>query len=227
MKAIVNRLEGSLQVTAPVDNGRDLTPRKSDIKRMKNWKNRLKSKLDDLSVLFDLDCSARDAVQAWGGFFNHTYWLTKNPSEVQIHSSLCPTNMNVLDEEEFIEEKFSAVELKYNVSVGCTVKMNGFSDHPLSDFVNKTGKRIIPGRNTRIICEMKWTNCPGPYDVYWKVKNVGPEAERRNQLRGQILNRGKTISEPASFFGNHYIECYIIKNDVCVAERKVSVPIER
>ena len=226
MKAIVNRLENSLQVAAPVDNGRDLTPRKSDIKRMENWKNRLKSKLDDLSVLFDSDCSFQDAMQAWGGFFYHTYWLSRNSSGDQERSFLNPTSMSFLDEEEFIEDKFSAVDIKYQVSIDCVVEMNGFQNHPLTDFL-KTGKRIIPGKNTHIICKMKWTNCPGDYDVYWKVKNVGPEAERRNQLRGQILNRGRTISEPASFFGNHYIECYIVKNDVCVANKKVIVPIER
>lgn len=53
MKEIVNRLESDTSVAAPVDNGRDLTPRKSDKQRMINWKNRLKSKLEDLDVLFN------------------------------------------------------------------------------------------------------------------------------------------------------------------------------
>ena len=68
---------------------------------------------------------------------------------------------------------------------------------------------------------------PYPYDVYWKVKNVGPEAERKNQLRGEILNRGSSIVEYSSFFGNHYIECYIVKNSVCVARQRINVPIGR
>ena len=54
MQGIVKRLEDDLTVTAPVDNGRDLTPRQSDISNMTNWKNRLKSKLEDLDVLLAL-----------------------------------------------------------------------------------------------------------------------------------------------------------------------------
>jgi len=65
MKEIVNRLETDITVTAPVDDGRDLTPRKSDTKKMTNWKNRLKSKLEDLDVLFKEDCTKADALQAW------------------------------------------------------------------------------------------------------------------------------------------------------------------
>ena len=52
MNEIVKRLETSTSVSAPVDNGRDLTPRKSDTQRMVNWRNRLKSKLEDLEILF-------------------------------------------------------------------------------------------------------------------------------------------------------------------------------
>ena len=74
MKGIVDRLEADTSVSAPVDNGRDLTPRKSDLQKMINWKNRLQSKLEDLEVLFKDDCSQDDALQAWYGFFNHDYW---------------------------------------------------------------------------------------------------------------------------------------------------------
>ena len=43
MTEIVKRLESNTAVFAPVDDGRDLTPRQSDKTRMTNWKNRLKS----------------------------------------------------------------------------------------------------------------------------------------------------------------------------------------
>ena len=80
MSEIVKRLESSTAVSAPVDNGRDLTPRQSDITRMTNWKNRLKSKLEDLEVLFKDDCTKEDALQAWYGFFNHEFW-NEQPNE--------------------------------------------------------------------------------------------------------------------------------------------------
>lgn len=68
MQEVVNRLENNTTVLAPVDNGRNLTPRNSDVQKMINWKNRLKSKLEDLDVLFKNDCSEDDALQAWYGF---------------------------------------------------------------------------------------------------------------------------------------------------------------
>ena len=74
---------------------------------------------------------------------------------------------------------------------------------------------------------MKDTNCLPPYKILWKVRNVGPEAERRNMVRGQILDRGKKIEEPTNFYGKHYIECYIIKDNECVARKRISIPIGR
>ena len=74
---------------------------------------------------------------------------------------------------------------------------------------------------------MTHTTCPLPYEVLWKVKNVGPEAERRNQVRGQIHEKGNTIIEHSDFYGNHYIECYIVKNGICVARSRVNIPIRR
>ena len=41
MKGIVDRLSMDKSVAAPVDNGRNLTPRKSDKKKITNWYNRL------------------------------------------------------------------------------------------------------------------------------------------------------------------------------------------
>ena len=43
---------------------------------------------------------------------------------------------------------------------------------------------------------------------------MGPEAERRNQLRGQIIEKGKNIVEHSKFFGNHYIECFKTRVDI-------------
>ena len=59
------------------------------------------------------------------------------------------------------------------------------------------------------------------------MKNVGPEAERRNQIRGQICARGLSIVEHSLFFGNRYIECYRVQGNVCVARMRVDVPIGR
>lgn len=64
-------------------------------------------------------------------------------------------------------------------------------------------------------------------DVYWKVRNVGSEEIRLNQIRGQIektdskIHRGHTL-----FWGAHYMECYLVKNGVCIARDRIEVLIQ-
>lgn len=226
MKKIVDRLETDVSVTAPVDNGRDLTPRKSDLQKMTNWKNRLKSKLEDLEVLFKDDCTQADAIQAWYGFFNHDYWKGQVTETSDGHTSsrqeLAVSYFS--DNEQFIEDMFP-VRLYHAVNVTCTVSGNGWRPRPIRSFLSML-KKYLP-HNFEIRCSVASTTVSYPYDVYWKVKNVGPEAERRNQLRGQIENRGNKIVEHTNFFGNHYIECYIIKGGICVAKERINVPIGR
>ena len=225
MKAIVERLGVNTCVAAPVDNGRDLTSRKSDIQRMINWKNRLKSKLEDLEILFKDDCSKADAIQAWYGFFNHDYWSEQSTEIAEYESkTMLRTICSFADTEEYIEELYP-LSLSYRCKVSCIVSGNGWRPKLLTEFLSIL-RHYLP-HNFEIRCTMDYTECPQPYKIFWKVKNVGPEAERRNQIRGQIVEKGKTIVEHSNFYGNHYIECYIIKNNMCVAKERINIPIGR
>lgn len=224
MKEIVVRLETDVSVAAPVDNGRDLTPRQIDTQKMTNWKNRLKSKLEDLDVLFKGDCTKEDALQAWYGFFNHDFW-SEQLSESSNYSQFSTKPVRPFsDTEQFIEDLYP-VNLSYSCKISCYVSGDGWRPKLLSEFLSLL--RCYLPHNFEIRCVMEYTNCPPPYKIFWKVKNVGPEAERRNQLRGQIVEKGKTLVEHSRFFGNHYIECYIIKNGVCVAKSRIDIPIGR
>ena len=226
MKEIVVRLETDVSVAAPVDNGRNLTPRQIDTQKMTNWKNRLKSKLEDLDVLFKGDCTKEDALQAWYGFFNHDFWneqLSESSNYSQFSTLIIKSVRSFSDTEQFIEDLYP-VNLSYS-KISCYVSGDGWRPKLLSEFLSLL-RRYLP-HNFEIRCVMEYTNCPPPYKIFWKVKNVGPEAERRNQLRGQIVEKGKTLVEHSRFFGNHYIECYIIKNGVCVAKSRIDIPIGR
>lgn len=225
MQEIVNRLETSTSVAAPVDDGRDLTQRNIDHQRMINWKNRLESKLEDLEVLFREDCTKDDAIQAWYGFFNHDYWGDQViASESYSVNSVTKLVCRFFDGEQFIEELYP-MQLIYHCDVSCQVSGDGWRPKPIKEFLS-TLRHYLP-HNFEIRCTMDYTDCPRPYKVLWKVKNVGPEAERRNQIRGRINDRGSTIVEHTNFFGNHYIECYIIKDNVCVSRNRIEIPIGR
>ena len=228
MLEIVNRLESYTTVAAPVDNGRDLTPRKSDLQKMTNWKNRLKSKLEDLDVLFKDDCSQDDAIQAWYGFFNHDYWsgqVSDSSSRSQLMAQKTAAVQFFTDTEEFIEDMYP-MWIHHKVNLNCTVSGDGWrANTPLGSFLSML-QRFLP-HNFSVKCSVASTTVPAPYKVLWKVKNVGPEAQRRNDVRGQILDRGNSITENTRFYGNHYIECYIIKDGYCVARKLIRVPIGR
>ncbi|MFH5804458.1 cyclic GMP-AMP synthase DncV-like nucleotidyltransferase [Alienimonas sp. DA493] len=64
------------------------------------------------------------------------------------------------------------------------------------------------------------TDVPKPYKVYWQVVNTGEEAARRNQLRGEFYDShgaGRTRHERTGYTGTHWVECFVVKNDACVA----------
>lgn len=225
MQAIVDRINESTDVAAPVDDGRDLVIRDIDRQRMNNWKSRLASKLKELDVLFEEDCTYTEAITAWQEFFNHSYWegLQK---EVVTESASVHKSHAYTDTEEFIEDLYPVYE-QYDVTIDCKVAGNGFSLMPIIEYLETYAPRFnkfIP-HNFSVRCKVGYTNCPSYDKVLWKVLNVGEEAERRNDIRGQIQNRGKEITENSRFFGPHYIECYLIKNGVCVAIGHVNVPI--
>jgi hypothetical protein len=64
------------------------------------------------------------------------------------------------------------------------------------------------------------TNVPKPYKVFWQVVNTGAEARNANQLRGDFYDSdksGRQREEDTAYTGMHWVECFIIKDDVCVA----------
>ncbi len=75
------------------------------------------------------------------------------------------------------------------------------------------------------------TNTLKPYKVYWQVVNTGSHAAREKELRGQIFpkdNEGAKLDqwESSLYTGRHWIECFIVKDDYCVARRIFFVNIK-
>lgn len=124
--------------------------------------------------------------------------------------------------EQFIEQ-LVPVDIRYTLSIDCRVSQKGWRDFLLSTFrIGRDFLRIDRSLDFHIVA----TNCPKPYKIYWKVRNVGAEAERRDEIRGQIIQTNNDHhKEHTQFQGNHYVECYLVKNDICVARARIQVPI--
>lgn len=67
-------------------------------------------------------------------------------------------------------------------------------------------------------------NVPGAR-YYWKVRNFGSEAQRRNMERGEIGDRGREITETANFEGPHWVQVWAVKDGVAVATSRQEVTI--
>ena len=107
--------------------------------------------------------------------------------------------------------------LSYSAQISARYKVNGSwqgfnSEDPLS-------KRL------KLLFSAK-TNVPAPFDVYWQVVNTGKEAEDARQLRGKIVRSktagvgGLTQKEGTAYTGIHWVECFIVKDSICVARSR-------
>lgn len=126
--------------------------------------------------------------------------------------------------EEFIEDRFP-VDIQYELDTECVVAYAGAEERRYR-FMEGVFPWLKLGRS--LTFRVVSCNVPEPYQVFWKVRNVGPVAEQKNQIRGQILQDGglKRKVETTNFGGDHYVECYAVKDGICVARNLINVPIE-
>lgn len=128
------------------------------------------------------------------------------------------------DTEEFIED-LHPVDIRYSMSLDCDVSQNGFRENSLAYMLMR---RIPLLSNKKLLFTVVDTDVPAPYTLKWKVLNRGAEAKRRDCIRGQIvLGEGhQRKRESTDFQGEHFVECYAIKNGVVVARASIDVPIK-
>ncbi len=228
MKNVRDRLNESIEVYNPTDSTLSLLSAQNHYDKMNNWLVRLDSKLNDLEIIESNDCTYEDVVDAWRKFFNHDYWdgIQQNQKNIYEMASVRKSAFSYQDTEEFIEDHVSAVNDIYNVRISCQIEANGVHVQPLYTFLKKFPiyHNLVP-KGLSLTFEAS-TDAPYPYEIWWKVRNVGSNAERKNDIRGQIEKQWhKTKHENSEFGGPHFVECYIIKDGECVAWKRLGVSI--
>lgn len=183
------------------------------VKVKKNFKSKAKKALSIAQKA--LEANEDKKHELWQDIFGKIFPSTETRS--------CSTYDNT---EEYIEDKYP-VDIRYNLRIDCIVEANGYMTQKLTEILLHN-PRIPRMRSLRF--KLDRCDVPEPYEIKWKVRNVGDEAERRNCIRGQIVGSnmrgGKQRKESSDFYGPHYVECYIIKNDIVVARDRIDVPIE-
>ncbi|QHZ54160.1 SMODS domain-containing nucleotidyltransferase [Paenibacillus larvae] len=150
---------------------------------------------------------------------------------VDANKSFASRSIHYDNTEQFIQNMFP-VDIRFQLRIDCEVTQNGFRNELLRKI-----KFLRPQKKLRFFIEeneidlinskIKDVEEKIEYEVYWKVLNRGDEAIRRNCIRGQIVkDEGRKIKNESSHFrGEHYVECYLISNGVCVARDRILVPI--
>ena len=126
---------------------------------------------------------------------------------------------NYHDTEQSIEVMFP-LSIRYGIELDANIG----KDNRMLDLLSRLTSRVSKERDLKFFIQ-RVDHIPEPFDIYWKVKNTGPEAERKDMIRGQITKGGRYQEERSDFSGEHYVECYIIKDGFCVARESISVPI--
>lgn len=127
------------------------------------------------------------------------------------------------DTEQFIEDRYP-VDIAHSVTIDCEVMQAGWRPASLREMLR--GNALLRANKD---LRFKVTSCTvsHPYEVKWKVLNRGPEAERRNNVRGQIIGSSEpnVRKERTTFRGEHVVECFVVKDGVVVARDRIDVPI--
>ena len=225
---IKNRLLINKEVLNPTDSDSSLKLISGDDVKMINLYNRLSNQLAKLDILFESSCTTSQAIEAWEGFFNHSYWTVQKESQSRedisksaIHHAL-EESYSYKETEEYIEQFFGISNIQNQLSLDAIVRHRNKRVGSLSNILSRK-ELLLPGYELEFVAE---TNVPQPYQIFWKVKNEGPKAVENDCVRGQIFQNGLRHTEPISFKGNHYVECYIVKAGFVVAKRRIDVPIK-
>lgn len=127
---------------------------------------------------------------------------------------------NYTANEQYIEE-FYPVDIKSRLKIECEVTQDGFR----TEYLRRLKGRLKINKKLKFYIEK--TDVTVPYIIKWKVKNQGEVAKRKKMLRGQILDDSgsKLRFEESNFAGAHYVECFIIKDGICIARDRIDVPI--
>lgn len=173
-----------------------------------------------------------DAIEEWIKIFGNDFPKTVKAIAVERADALIAELQKKYPAftEEFLDIHHGIpfeIDPRYTVTVDVMINQNGWRSNRwlLSNF-RKMGYRI--SKKANLVFSIVENDVPSPYEVMWKVRNFGDEAKDLDKLRGEITPDGgyKKKKESTLYHGEHYVECYIIKDNRCVAIGQVFVPIE-
>lgn len=175
---------------------------------------------------YELKGNYTDACLEWRKIFGNRFPVyDNNLGEIRQLTANFPSSVEQFPEELFDMRPDPNVVVKITVEVE-PPKTGGWRQiiWSLEHFLAKFGG--LP--KTSSLTFRAQTNYNGNAEFHWKVRNFGSEARDSNDLRGKIIEGAAdgTWSEGTKYHGNHYIECYLVKNGRCIAIDRRYVPVK-
>jgi hypothetical protein len=139
----------------------------------------------------------------------------------RLYSDYPAKNEEYLDIKYGIKTNLNSV---YTLKIDADIQQKAYRNDLLSNFLLK---RLPLLKEKNLTFKITKNTVPPPYEVKWKVRNFGEEAKNVPDLRGEIYDDSgyEKRQEHTRYMGEHFVECYVIKNGVCVAKAKILVPI--
>lgn len=215
-----------------------VTPAGKVLSLGEDWKSRAETALQRATKALEFEAKEKylEASEEWKKVFGDDFpkgenseELTKSITDSILSSSQISLSANQYpsQREEFLDRHYR-IEFKinpsYRVRIDAQVTQNGFRTDWLSSFLQK---KYPLKKEEKLLFSILENDVPQPYSVMWKVRNFGDEAKNAGGLRGEITyDNGKEQKEEwTRYFGEHYVECYIVKDGYCVAMDRIIVPI--
>ena len=117
-------------------------------------------------------------------------------------------------------------ELKWALNISATLSIDAYA----SDASGRKWQISSDGYSLPVGLKLEFVaNCHkgGPLEYHWQVVNTGEEAMRDNGLRGDIFKGERTRREETKYAGKHWIESFVVQNNICIARKIFFVNIAK
>ena len=190
-----------------------------DQTRYANFRNQIHSYSTKIVAAYN-DPDQASSLTRWQDVFGPDFKAAATTQQVAVVQKTPATPIKA-PFEEFIEERGYAISPSYKARIDCTVRPKpGFRSGPLRSMPRLAKDRRLQFKLT--------TDTPEPFDLFWKVRNTGPDALSPERKRGQLLadDGSHSRNESTLYRGRHYIEAYVVKDKRVVATDHHDVVIE-
>lgn len=189
LKALLARLQNSLEVENPVQQGIYFTSSDRRRREVERLRDALSEKLPNLDVLYQVECTPNQAMNAWDAIFWHSYW-----SDARQAMALAAIGINGL-------------------AVECWLAKS--KEGPVYQKHRSDSTALPKGIHLRFTANPEGVS--KPYSVRWSVRNEGHEAKEEGVLsHDTISDAGTPYWTSTAYKGRQTMICEILKDGATV-----------